>query len=121
MSSGAAAYRKVRNKSETTPDNEVRITKRKPLRNYVTYVLSQFRERGATEVTLRSMGETMDKIVSVAEIVKYRVKGLYQINNIGSQVFEDVFEPLEEGLDTLIFKRTVQYFTITLTKNAPAV
>jgi hypothetical protein len=66
------------------------------------------------------MGETMDKIVSVAEIVKYRVKGLYQINEIGSQTFEDVFEPLEEGLDTLRFKRIVQYFTITLTKNVPA-
>jgi len=113
------AYRKVRNTAEKAPDNEVRITKRKPLRNYVTYVLSQFRERNATEVTLRSMGETMDKIVSVAEIVRYRVKGLYQINNIGSQTFEDVYEPLEEGLDVLRFKRTVQFFTITLTKNEP--
>jgi DNA-binding protein Alba len=80
----ADKYRKVRNQPEKAPDNEVRITKRKPLRNYVTYVLSQFRERNATEVTLRSMGETMDKIVSVAEIVKYRVKGLYQLNHIGS-------------------------------------
>ena len=80
----ADKYRKLKNLSERAPDNEVRITKRKPLRNYVTYVLSQFRERGATEVTLRSMGETMDKIVSVAEIVKYRVKDLYQYNDIGS-------------------------------------
>lgn len=115
----AEKYRKVRNQTERAPDNEVRITKNKPLRNYVTYVLSQFRERNATEVTLRSMGNTMDKIISVAEIVKYRVKGLYQINSIGTQIFEDVFEPLEEGLDTLRFKRAVQYFTITLTKNEP--
>lgn len=115
----ADKYIKVRNNAEKAPDNEVRITKRKPLRNYVTYVLSQFRERNATEVTLRSMGETMDKIVSVAEIVKYRVKGLYQVNNIGSQTFEDVYEPKEEGLDTLKFKRTVQFFTIKLTKTAP--
>ena len=117
----ASAYRKVRNTSEKAPDNEVRITQKKPLRNYVTYVLSQFRERGATEVTLRAMGNTMDKIVSIAEIVKYRVKGLYQINNIGTQVFEDVFEPLEEGLDTLTFKRVVNFFTITLTKTEPKV
>ena len=73
----AEKYRKVRNTPEKAPDNEVRITKNKPLRNYVTYVLSQFRERNAVEVTLRSMGNTMDKIISVAEIVKYRVKGLY--------------------------------------------
>ena len=73
----ADKYQKVRNTYEKAQDNEVRITKRKPLGNYVKYVLSQFRERNATEVTLRSMGETMDKIVSVAEIIKYRVKGLY--------------------------------------------
>ena len=66
----ADKYQKVRNTSEKAQDNEVRITKRKPLGNYVKYVLSQSRERNATEVTLRSMGETMDKIVSVAEIIK---------------------------------------------------
>ncbi len=116
----AQAYRKVRGPQERPTDaNEVRITKKKPLGNYAKYVLSQFRERGATEVTLRQMGRNLDTIVSVAEIVKYRVKGLYQINNIGTQVFEDVFEPLEEGLDTLRFKRTVSFFTITLTKNEP--
>lgn len=69
------AYRKVRNTSEKAPDNEVRITQRKPLRNYVTYVLSQFRERGATEVTLRAMGNTMDKIVSIAENRQVQSKG----------------------------------------------
>jgi prolyl-tRNA synthetase len=63
----------------------------------------------------------MDKIVSIAEIIKYRVKGLYQINNIGHKVFLDVYAPLYEGLDTLRFKRTEVYFTITLTKNAPVV
>ena len=114
------SYRKVRGPQERPTDaNEVRITKRKPLGNYAKYVLSQFRERGATEVTLRQMGRNLDTIVSVAEIVKYRVKGLYQVNNIGTQVFEDVFEPLEEGLDTLRFKRTVSFFTITLTKTEP--
>ena len=114
------AYRKVKGPQENPSDaNEVRITKRKPMSNYAKYVLSAFRERGATEVTLRQMGRDVDTIVSVAEIIKYRVKGLYQINNIGTQTFEDVWEPLEEGLDTLTFKRTVSFFTITLTKVEP--
>lgn len=76
----ADKYQKVRNVSEKAADNEVRITERKPLGNYVKYILSQFRERNANEVILRSMGKTMDKIISIAEIVKYRVKGLHQIN-----------------------------------------
>jgi hypothetical protein len=41
------------------------------------------------------------------------------VNKIGTQVFEDVFEPLEEGLDTLKFKRTVSYFTIILSTVEP--
>ncbi|TNV79449.1 hypothetical protein FGO68_gene6301 [Halteria grandinella] len=65
------------------------------------------------------MGRNVDTIVSVAEIIKYRVKGLHQVNKIGTQVFEDVFEPLEEGLDTLKFKRTVSFFTITLSTVEP--
>lgn len=114
------AYRKVRSTQDKPNDpNEVRITKRKPMSNYAKYVLSQFTERGATSVTLRQMGKNVDTIVSVAEIVKYRVKGLYQVNHIGTQVFEDVFEPLEEGLDTLRFKRYVSYVTITLSKDEP--
>ena len=65
------------------------------------------------------MGKQLGTIVSVAEIVKYRVKGLYQVNRIETQVFEEVYEPLEEGLDTLRFKRVEYFFTITLSKNEP--
>ena len=116
----SSAYKKIKSPQEKPSDpNEVRITKRKPMNSYAKYVLSQFRERGATSVILRQMGKNVDTIVSVAEIVKFRVKGLHQINHIGTQTFEDVWEPLEEGLDTLKFKRTVTYLTITLTKIEP--
>ncbi len=63
----------------------------------------------------------MWKVVSLAEIVKDRVQGLYQINKIGSQTFEEVYEPKEEGLDTLRFKKTIQFLAITLTKIEPEV
>jgi len=76
-----------------------------PLSNYVEYVLRQFKEQGVTEIILKGVGETMGKIISVAEIVKYRVKGLYQINKIGSQ--------------TNRFEKTVTFYTITLTKTPP--
>lgn len=39
-------YRKVRKGKEEVPKNEVRITKRSALRNYVAYALSLFREHG---------------------------------------------------------------------------
>ena len=32
---------------------------------------------------------------------------------------EDVYEPLEEGLDTLVFKKRVVEFVVELCKNRP--
>jgi len=62
------------------------------------------------------MGDAISKVVTVAEVIKYRVKGIHQINEIGTEDFEDIYEPLEEGLDRLVFNRKVTAFTITLTK-----
>ena len=65
------------------------------------------------------MGDAISKITTIAEIIKTRVKGLYQINDIGTTEFEDIYEPLEEGLDKLVFKRKVTSFTLVLTTKAP--
>lgn len=112
-------YQRVNKPHEKAPDNEVRINKKTPMNNYIKYILTQFQEKGQDEVTIKSMGDAITKIVTIAEIIKYRVKGLHQINNIGTQEFEDIYEPIEEGLDRLVFKRKVTSFTITLTKRAP--
>jgi DNA-binding protein len=58
-------------------------------------------------VTLTAIGEGINKMVDIAELIKYRVKGLHQINNIGIHEIYDIYEPLEEGLDRLTFLRNV--------------
>ena len=63
----------------------------------------------------------MYKIVYCAEIVKHNVEGLHQINDIGIEKYEVIYEPLYEGLDTLKFKRQFTYLRIVLTKDEPAV
>ena len=60
------------------------------------------------------MGEAIYKIHTIAEIVKYRVPGLHQINEISSKKFHDEYLPLEQGLDKLVFTRVVACFSITL-------
>lgn len=70
-------YHRVDKPREKAPDNEVRINKNTPMNNYVKYVLSQFQEKGAEEVTIKSMGDAITKITTIAEIIKYRVKGLH--------------------------------------------
>ena len=71
------AYYKVEKPRDKAADNEIRINKKTRVVNYVRYVLDQFREKGATEVTLQTMGDAIPKITSIVEIVKYRVRGLY--------------------------------------------
>ena len=109
-------YNRVKKEQERAPDNEVRINKKTNLSSYVKYIISQFNEKEQTEVTLKSIGDVISKIITIAEIVKYRVKGIYQLNEIGTQNFEDIYEPLEEGLDRLVFTRKVTSFTVTLSK-----
>ena len=70
-------YQRVDKPREKAPDNEVRINKNTPMSNYVKYILSQFQDKGTEEVTIKSMGDAITKIVTIAEIIKYRVKGLH--------------------------------------------
>jgi hypothetical protein len=58
----------------------------------------------------------MESGVKLAELIKHRVKGLYQTNDISNIEIVDEYEPLEEGLDLLKFKRNVTMLSITLSK-----
>lgn len=61
----------------------------------------------------------MDNVVKLAELIKHSFTGLYQFNSIETIEIIDEYEPLEEGLDHLVFKRFSTMLTIVLTKNEP--
>jgi hypothetical protein len=48
--------------------------------------------------------------------VKHRFAGLHQLNSIQTIEIVDEYEPLEEGLDHLIFKRYNTLLTVTLSR-----
>ena len=60
------------------------------------------------------MGNAMAKMVTIAEIVKHRVAGLYQVNSVEMQTFEDEYKPKEEGLDNVKLERKVTCFRVQL-------
>jgi len=62
------------------------------------------------------MGRAINKSVTIAEILKRKMP-LHQITALSSSEIIDVFEPLEEGLDTVESKRYVSCMTITLSKD----
>jgi len=65
-------------------------------------------------VTLSSMGNAMAKMVTIVEIVKHRIAGLYQTNSVEMQTFKDEYKPKEEGLDNLELERKVTCFRVHL-------
>eukprot|EP00210_Caulerpa_lentillifera_P000891 g862.t1 len=83
-------------------DNEIRVTTQGRMRNYIAYARSLFsvrpsfqstqltndfhslQDKGRKTVVLKGMGRVINKTVSLAEILKRQVKGLYQRAEIGS-------------------------------------
>lgn len=95
-------------------DNEIRITTKGKMRNSISYATTLFKEKGFTEVILKAMGRAINKTVTIAEIIKRRIPNLHQITEISSTDITDVYEPLEEGLDTIETTRHVSSITIVL-------
>jgi ribonucleases P/MRP protein subunit RPP25 len=69
---------------------------------------------------LKAMGRAINKAVTIAEILKRKMP-LHQVNSLNSVEMIDVFEPLEEGLDTVKSRRYVSCMKITLSKTIEGV
>jgi DNA-binding protein len=53
---------------------------------YVRYILQLFSSKEFSSVIISSLGNTITKAVNVAEMVRHRVPGLHQENEISTQV-----------------------------------
>ncbi|KAL2635629.1 hypothetical protein R1flu_007108 [Riccia fluitans] len=97
-------------------DNEIRVTTKGKMRNYITYATALFKDKAASEVVLKGMARVVNKAVCIAEILKRRVVGLHQITSIGSTYITDQWQPLEEGLLPVETSRRISMITIILSK-----
>ncbi|XP_063950612.1 uncharacterized protein LOC108220038 isoform X2 [Daucus carota subsp. sativus] len=119
-------YRKVQNpKAESAiTENEIRITSKGLVRNYISYATSLLQEGNGNEIVLKAMGQAINKTVSITEIIKRRMPQLHQDTVISSVSIVDVWEPIEEGLLPVETSRNVSVISITLStkelnKNSP--
>ena len=113
-------YRKVRSEREAVPDGIIRVNRNIQARVFIDQVLEEFNTKNADKVTLSSLGEAITKSVTIAEIVKHRVAGLHQVNEISTIVIDDEYEPLEEGLEKMTVSRKLTCLQIVLSKTAPS-
>ena len=112
-------YRKVRSEREAVPDGIIRVNRNIQARVFIDQVLDEFNKNNKDTVTLSSLGEAITKSVTIAEIVKHRVAGLHQVNEISTIVIDDEYEPIEEGLDKMTVSRKLTCLQIILSKKAP--
>lgn len=113
-------YRRVQSKQQQPEDkNEMRITARnKPRFTYLAYAHRHF-EEGNKKLIIKAMGSAITRAVEAAELIKRKFQGLHQQNEITVTSIEDIYEPIEEGLDKVTRSRQLTMLIITLSYDAP--
>lgn len=111
--------KEVKDTTHTIDENEIRVTAQGKMRNYVTYAASLFTDKNQTTVVLKGMGRVINKTVSLAEILKRRVKGLHQLTEIGSVEVTDTTPTQEEDADPEDATRLLSVISIVLTTQPP--
>jgi hypothetical protein len=112
----AEKYARIRREQEKLADNEIRVRRTDPVGKYLRRAndLLTGKVEGYNSIVIRGVAQAMENVVRLAELVKHRVAGLYQTNAIETIEIKDEFEPLEEGLDHLVFTRNSTMLSITL-------
>lgn len=117
----AEAYKRVEKAQESLPANEIRVRRVVGIGRYLKRAYELLNGPDASDtVVIKGVSNAVESAVKLAELVRHRVKGLHQVNKISFIEIVDEYEPLEEGLDKLSFKRIVTMLQITLSKTAPA-
>mmetsp|Transcript_3893 Transcript_3893/g.8584 ORF Transcript_3893/g.8584 Transcript_3893/m.8584 type:complete len:171 (+) Transcript_3893:297-809(+) len=97
----------------------VRITQQAKPRSCITTAMNMLAS-GNKHVELKAMGKAINKAVTIAEILKRKMP-LHQITALSSCEIVNVYEPLEEGLDTVVNQHYVSCLTITLSTDATGI
>jgi len=104
---------KVEKPDEPLSENEMRITNIGNTSRYIGYAARTLNEN-KSHLRIKAIGQTISKAVTVAEILKHRIPGLYQITELKSLQRVKHYEPVEEGLDEVVVTDFVSCLVITL-------
>ena len=122
MSQDLEKYRKVRAERDQVVDDVIRVNRKSPASTFVDQIIAKFNDK-AQEVTLSSLGAAISKTITIAEVIKHRIPGVHQVNEIKTIVLDDAYEPLEEfksELKNKTVERKLTCFQIVLSLAAPA-
>ncbi|XP_055344559.1 ribonuclease P protein subunit p25-like protein isoform X2 [Paramacrobiotus metropolitanus] len=89
------------------------------IQSLVDVALSKLRENIPEQqkfVIFYGSGPAINKTISCVEIFKRRVKDLYQINKLGFEEVEEIWNPKIEGLNVLKVSRKIPALHVLLSK-----
>jgi DNA-binding protein len=68
-------YQRVAKPKPESPinENEIRITSKGLIRNYISYATSLLQEKSVKDIVLKAMGQAISKTVAISEILKVSV------------------------------------------------
>jgi len=95
----------------------VKITQQAKPRSCITTAMNMLQGGGNKHVELKAMGKAINKAVTIAEILKRKMP-LHQITTLSSCEIVNVYEPLEEGLETVVNQHYVSCLTIFLSTDS---
>lgn len=121
MSQDLEKYKKVRAERDQVVDDVIRVNRKSPASTFVDQIIARFNEQKAKEVVLSSLGAAISKTITIAEVIKHRIPGVHQFNEIKTIVLDDAYEPLEEfksELKNITVERKLTCFQIVLSMEA---
>ncbi|RNA09824.1 ribonuclease P subunit p25 [Brachionus plicatilis] len=84
--------------------------------NLVNYAIKQFEEDSLNQITWNGTGDALNKVVACAEIMKKKIKNLYQINKIGFARTEEQWKSNLENLRDIRIVREIPRICIIISK-----
>ncbi|XP_066966459.1 ribonuclease P protein subunit p25-like protein [Macrobrachium rosenbergii] len=95
--------------------SRLEVTPSTKIRDAITIALEKLKTEN--QLLWIGAGPAVSKVVSMAEIVKKRVKGLHQVTQLSYKRVDEYWEPKLEGLDRLKVTREVPAVAILLSKD----
>ena len=83
----------------------------------VGYVRGALLRGTAERVSVNAVGQAVAKAVRIAEIVRHSVPSLHQLNRVSHVEVEDVYLPLEEGLEEVVLRRKIAVLELVLMRD----
>lgn len=109
-------YRRVeRAKRDIVEEGEIRVTSAGPINRYATLAERQITEGRNNMVILKATGIAVTVAILTAEVLKRRIRGIHQLNEISWTEVVDEYESKVQGLPNRTVIRSLPSLSIVLT------